>query len=54
VAAEREQPRLVAGDQRLERGMVAATHERDQALVRLQTQQGGGTAEARGPGVSEG
>ena len=39
MAAERQQPRLVAGDQRLEGVVVAAPDERDQALVRLQAQQ---------------
>jgi hypothetical protein len=39
VPAERQQPRLVAGDQRLERMLVAAPDERDQALVGLQPQQ---------------
>ena len=39
VAAEGQQPRLIAGDQRLERVVVAAPHERDQAVVRLQAQQ---------------
>ena len=39
VPAEGEQPRLVARDQRLEGGVVAAPDERDQALVGLQAQQ---------------
>jgi hypothetical protein len=51
VAAEREQPRLVAGDQRLEGRLVAAPHERDEPLVRLQSEQGRTTMEAGGAGV---
>ena len=39
VPAERQQARLVAGDERLERVLVAAPDERDQALVGLQPQQ---------------
>ena len=39
VAAEREQPRLVAAHERLEGVLVAASDERDQALVGLQPQQ---------------
>jgi hypothetical protein len=39
VAAEREQPRLVAGHERLEGVRAPAPHERDQALVGLQAQQ---------------
>jgi hypothetical protein len=36
VAAEGQQARLVAGDEHLERRVVAAPHERDQAFVGLQ------------------
>ena len=39
VAAEREQPRLVAADERLEGAVVAAPDERDEPLVRLETEQ---------------
>ena len=39
VPAERQQPRLVAGHQRLEGVLVAAPDQRDQALVGLQPQQ---------------
>ena len=39
VAAEREQPRLVAGDERLVGGLVALAGQRDQPLVALQAQQ---------------
>ena len=38
MPAERQQARLVAGDERLERVLVAAPDERDQALVGLQPQ----------------
>ena len=51
VAAEREQARLVARDQRLEGGLVAPPHERDEALVRLQPQQGRAAVKAGGAGV---
>ena len=39
VAAEREQPRLVAAEQHFERGVVAAADERDQPVVRLEPEQ---------------
>ena len=39
MPAEGQQARLVAGDQRLERVLVPAPDERDQALVGLQAQQ---------------
>jgi hypothetical protein len=38
VAAERQQPLLVAGDQRLEGVVVPAPDQRDQSLVGLQAQ----------------
>jgi hypothetical protein len=39
VPAEREQPRVVAGHQRFEGRGVAATDQRDQSLVRLESEQ---------------
>ena len=53
VAAEGEQARLVARDERLEGGVVAAAHERDQPLVGLQAQQRRAAVEADTPGVFE-
>jgi hypothetical protein len=46
VPAEREQPRLVARHQRLEGMVVPAPDHGDEALVRLQTQQGRATMHA--------
>ncbi len=40
VAAEREQPRLVALHERLEGAVMAAPHERDELLVGLEPEQG--------------
>ncbi len=40
VAAEREQPRLVALHERLEGAVMAAPHERDELLVGLKPEQG--------------
>jgi hypothetical protein len=40
VPAERQQPRLVALNQGLERGLVAAARQRDQPLVALKPEQG--------------
>jgi hypothetical protein len=51
VAAERQQPRLVAGDQRLEGVMVPAPDERDEPLVGLQAQQRRATVKAGSAGV---
>ena len=51
VAAERQQARLVAGDQRLEGVMVPAPDQRDEPLVRLQAQQRRTSVEAGGAGV---
>ena len=47
VAAERQQARLVARAQNLERGVLSAPGERDQTLVRLQAQQRRRAAQAR-------
>ncbi len=49
VTAEREQPRLVALDQSLERAVVAAADESHQALVRLEPEQGRAPCESRQP-----
>ncbi len=46
VPAEGVQARLVARDERFERSVVAATHERDQAFVRLETEQRGPAVQA--------
>ena len=46
VAAEGEQPDLVAGDDRLEGGVLAAAHERDQTLVGGEPEQGRRPAQA--------
>jgi hypothetical protein len=54
VAAEGEEPRLVARHQRLERRLVATPRERDETLVRLQSEQGRTTMEAGGAGVLKG
>ena len=54
VPAEGEQARLVAGDERLEGGLVAAPGQRDEPLVGLQPQQRRGAAEAVRAGVGEG
>ena len=51
VAAERQQARLVAGDERLEGGLVAAPDERDEPLVRLQSEQRRASVKAGGAGV---
>jgi len=53
VAAERQQPALVARHQRLEGVMIAPAHERDQPLVALQAQQRRLGMGARGAGVFE-
>jgi hypothetical protein len=50
VTTEREQSRLVATKEDLERAVVAASHERDQLLVALQPQQRGSGDERRAPG----
>jgi hypothetical protein len=54
VAAERQQPRLVARDEGLEGSLVPAAHERHEALVRLQAQQGRAAMEAGRAGVLKG
>ena len=51
VAAERQQPRLVARHQRLEGVVVPAPDQRDEPLVGLQAQQRRATVEAGGAGV---
>jgi hypothetical protein len=51
VPAERQQPRLVARDERLEGSLVPAAHERHEPLVRLQSEQGRASMEAGGAGV---
>ena len=53
VPAERQQARLVARHQRLERVVVALPRERDQPLVRLQPEQRRTAVEAGGAGVLE-
>jgi hypothetical protein len=53
VAAEGEQAALVAGDERLERGVVAAPDEHDEPLVGLQSQQRRRTTQADGDGGLE-
>ena len=54
VPAEREQARLVAGDQRLEGVVVAAPDQRDEALVGLQAKQRRAAVESGGAGVLKG
>jgi hypothetical protein len=54
VAAEREKPRLVAGDERLEGVVVPAPDQGDQALVRLQAEQRRAAVDAGDAGVLEG
>jgi hypothetical protein len=51
VPAEREQARLVARDQRLERVMVSPPDQRDEPLVRLQAKQRRTAVESGGTGV---
>ena len=51
VAAERQQPRLVAGDQRLEGRLIPAPNERDEPLVRLQSEQWRASVKAGRAGV---
>jgi hypothetical protein len=51
VAAERQQPRLIAGHQRLEGVVVPAPDQRDEPLVRLQAQERRTTVEAGSAGV---
>ena len=53
MAAEGEQARLVARDERLVGGLVAASGQRDEALVGLQPQERRGPTEAVGAGGSE-
>ena len=54
VAAEGQQARLVARDQRLVGGLVAAPGQRDEALVALEAQQRRRAAKAVGVGMGEG
>jgi hypothetical protein len=54
VPTEGQQARLVARDEGLERGVVAAAHEHDETLVGLQAQQRAGAAHADRDGVLEG
>ena len=53
VAAERQQARLVAGDEHLERRRVASADERDQPLVGLQAEQRRAGVQADSPGIFE-
>ena len=53
VAAEGQQARLVAADERLERAVVAAPDEDDEPLVGLQAKQRGGTPHADRDGMLE-
>jgi hypothetical protein len=55
VAAERQEPGLVALDQRLERPLMPTTNQSDEALVALEAEMRGEPGENRYPrGVSEG
>jgi hypothetical protein len=53
VAAERQQPGLVAGDECLVGGLVAAPRQRDEPLVGLDPEQGRRAAQASGIDVTE-
>ena len=51
VPAEGQQPRLVAGDERLEGGLVAAAGQRDEPLVAREPEQRRRPAQTGGTGV---
>ena len=53
MTAERQQAGLVARKEHLERCRVAATDERDQALVGLQPEQGRAPVKSETAGISE-
>ena len=51
MAAEGQQARLVAGDERLEGSLIPAPDERDEPLVGLQSEQRRASVKAGGAGV---
>jgi len=54
VPAEREQPRLIPRHERLEGSLIPTPYERDETLVRLQSEQRRTTVKAGRAGVLKG